>query len=764
MLLTSPAAPPRIRRAGLLVLFFISGFVALLYQVIWQRLLGLITGLDLNAATMIVTVFMLGMGLGSLAGGYMADRFDARRLLLVFAVAEAIVACFALGSRALYHDFFYRLAADVGRNPTLVGALAASTLLVPTACMGVTLPVLSKAVSDAVDGAAARIAGLYGWNTLGAAAGAWIGSAWLIRMFGFEYSLWIGASLNLLCAVSVLFMSGAAAGARLADGDGGRAPATEPDGNRPAWWRWPALYFLSGFVALGLEMVWFRVLGVTLKSTAFTFPLLLGFYLLGVGGGSLAARAIANRSRHPVRWFLAAQAAVPLYAGLSIVAFLWALRTLPMLADVRRYFGSYEPIDFAFNFLELTPPKVALYGGLPALLILPPTLLMGASFVFLQKAAHSDLGHLGRRVGWLQAANIMGSALGVALVGLLLLDRVGTPGTLSVLTVAAAVFLALAARDVLRASRRGLRLAAALACGAVAVVSALLIPQPASFWGELHGVPSSRAIHAEDGTGVAVLTSAQETFRPTTDVFVNGLGQSRIPFRGVHSFLGLVPVMLHPNPRRVAIIGLGSGDTAYAAAGRPETTALDCVEIIAGQIRTLRELLRRTGYPGLDSLLTDPRVQHRVGDGRRFLMRDAAGFDVIEADALRPGSAYAGHLYSREYFELVRSRLRPGGLAVTWAPTARIRHTFADVFPHVAAVPPMLIGANEPIAFDVAAIRDRAGHPQTVEHYRRAGIEFGAHIDDLVATFRVQPSARGQVDEGLLNTDLFPRDELRVPE
>src|SRR5262245_10284828 len=102
MLLTShPAAPARMRRAGLLVLFFISGFGALLYQVIWQRLLGLITGLDLNAATMIVTVFMLGMGVGSLAGGYLADRLDARRLLLVFATAEAIIACFAVGSRAL---------------------------------------------------------------------------------------------------------------------------------------------------------------------------------------------------------------------------------------------------------------------------------------------------------------------------------------------------------------------------------------------------------------------------------------------------------------------------------------------------------------------------------------------------------------------------------------------------------------------------------------------------------------------------------------
>jgi spermidine synthase len=210
------------------------------------------------------------------------------------------------------------------------------------------------------------------------------------------------------------------------------------------------------------------------------------------------------------------------------------------------------------------------------------------------------------------------------------------------------------------------------------------------------------------------------------------------------------------------IIGLGSGDTAYSAAGRPETTMLDCVEIIGGQIRTLRELVARTGYQGLSGLLNDPRIRVVTGDGRRYVMQSRERFDVIEADALRPSSAYSGNLYSREYFELLRSRLAPGGFAVTWAPTARIKDTFGSVFVHVAEIPPMLIGSNTSIAFDPDAIRARARVPQTVEHYRRAGIDLELHLNQMLASFHAWPEPRGLSPGARLNTDLFPRDELRV--
>ena len=441
-------------RATLVALFFASGFVALLYQVIWQRLLGLVTGLDLYAVTLIVAVFMLGMGLGSVAGGALADRLQARSLLRMFAAAEIIVAMFALVSKPLYHDLLYGLAAALAGPPTLLAVAAASTLLVPTFFMGVTLPLLSKALSESVDAASLRIGSLYGWNTLGAAMGAWAGSAVLVRLFGYERSLWIGAVVNLSCAGATLALAGQAGKSTPWPRAAANLAAAGEASRRRSPWSWRTLlsvYFLSGFVALGLEMVWFRLLGVVLKSTAFTFPLLLGFYLLGVGAGSLTGRSLARSSRHPLRWFLLAQAAIPLYAGWSVALLMRLLRTQASFEPARLYLASYEPIDFTFNFFDLTRPELALYVLAPAFVILPPTFLMGASFSFLQRAVQSDLGGLGRRVGALQAANILGATVGVILVGLVLIDWVGTAVTLQLLTACSVVYLVLACADALRA-------------------------------------------------------------------------------------------------------------------------------------------------------------------------------------------------------------------------------------------------------------------------------------------------------------------------
>lgn len=773
--------------AVLVALFFASGFVALLYQVIWQRLLGLVTGLDLYAVTLIVAVYMFGMGAGSFVGGALADRVSVRRLLALFALSESAIAVFALGSTWLYHDAFYGLAVVSGAASAAVAAAGAATLLVPTFFMGLTLPVLSRALADSVATAPSGIARLYGWNTVGAALGAWLGSALVIRALGYERSLWLGAAVNLAAALTTWWLSSRVpagadpvadlpAGTVQAAGDrpvaAPRPVAPRPrdagvsgtdGGTRWSWRVWVGIYFVSGFIALGLELVWFRLLGVILKSTAFTFPLLLGFYLLGVGGGSLLARPLAARCARPTRWFLLAQAGVGLYAGLSVGLLIWALGELPLLEPARDYLAQYDPVDFSFNFLDLTPHQAALYVGGPALLILPPTLLMGVSFSLLQRAIQQNLAEVGRRVAALQTANILGSTLGTVLVGLVLIDRLGTSGTLQGLTAGSGIFLALAVLEGGPPSRAALRAGAAAAALAAGALCAAAVPPAAAFWGQLHAVPEARIIHREDGTGLAVLTSPDVFFRRQTNVYVNGLGQSHIPFDGVHSFLGLVPALLHPAPRRIAIIGLGSGDTWYSAAGRPETELVHCVEIIGGQIETLRELHARTGYPGLGALFGEPRFRFTVGDGRRLIMQSAEAYDIIEADALRPSSAYSGNLYSREYFELLRDRLAPGGLAVTWAPTPRIAETFASVFPHVAEVTPMLIGSSTPIAFDEGTIRARAAHPETAGHYARAGIDLARHVEQFVGSFRhlAQGVIRAPGDR-LVNTDLFPRDELRV--
>jgi hypothetical protein len=213
----------------------------------------------------------------------------------------------------------------------------------------------------------------------------------------------------------------------------------------------------------------------------------------------------------------------------------------------------------------------------------------------------------------------------------------------------------------------------------------------------------------------------------------------------------------------VAVIGLGSGDTAYAAAGRPEVEAIRCIEIVGPQIDTLRRLAPRFGYGGLESLLRDPRIRHVRADGRLLLMRSAERFDIIEADALRPSSAYSGNLFSDGYFELLRRRLRPQGLAVTWSPTVRVHNAFVRVFPHVLALPDILIGSNDPIVLDRGAVLARLADPRARDHYARARIDVdlivAAHLVEL-ARYLPDFDRRALRD---FNTDLFPRDELDRP-
>ncbi len=242
---------------------------------------------------------------------------------------------------------------------------------------------------------------------------------------------------------------------------------------------------------------------------------------------------------------------------------------------------------------------------------------------------------------------------------------------------------------------------------------------------------------------------------------MNGVGQSVIPYGDIHTALGAVPALVHPNPRNVAIIGLGSGDTVYAAAARPETATITCIEIVRPQLATLRQLAGRDTYAALPALLADPRVTHVSGDGRAYLLRTPQRFDVIEADALRPTSAYSGNLYSEAYFTLLKNRLTPNGLAATWVPSKRVHDTFVRVFPYGVSLPGILLGSSQPFDIDRALVAARVADPRVREHFRRAGVD----IEALARQYLDGPSARFGPDFDRttlrdLNTDLFPKDEF----
>jgi spermidine synthase len=763
------------------IVFFVSGFAALLYQVIWQRLLVFFSGADVYSVTLIVTTFMAGLGLGNLVGGYVADLLSRRTNLVIFIAAELAIMIFGLLSKGFFYDFLYTRHPELGQSNWLLWIVLFCSLLWPTFFMGVSLPLLAKALTRDVGEAAPTIGWLYGINTLGAALGALVTTWVLLPQLGLEQTLKVGAALNFACAsgliLFVILMREQPAPSPVTAGLGQQKvhpslPQTAESAGF-TFGTWLLLYVLSGFIALSLEILWFRLLTVMLKCTAFAFGTMLTIYLGGLGLGAIAGTKFVQTSRRPVSVFLALQTLVALFAGLAIVLLVspTAEYFIPHLSI---YFAVRDPLNvsLALNGIsrwwqnQVVPPDtlaetarlVLFLVVVPLVLMLPATTLMGLSFPYLQKAVQHDIHKIGRRVGALQVANILGCMAGASLTGLTLLNQFGTAVTLKIVLGLASIFAALWLRSIVR-TRAG-SFAFALALVAIASVA---LPSAQTLWSRLHGAAPRRVVFAEDGSGLSLMRDDGTESNPYISVFVNGLGYSWIPYGDIHTVLGALPLLVHPDPRDIAVIGLGSGDTVFSIGGRPEVESIRCIEILRPQLANLRQLVQTYPDPGVLKLLKDKRLQHLSGDGRAYLMRTELRFDIIEADAQWPTTAYAGNFYSSEYFELVKSRLKVGGFAVTWAPTERTHQTFLSVFPYVVRFGDNVdVGSLQPISFDPAKVSAKGQEKFVHDYFAEAGIDVDAMIKDYLQPGKITvygPDAP-RPDPAIINTDLFPRDEF----
>jgi hypothetical protein len=733
------ARPTPWRTALVVVAFLFSGASALVYQVVWQRILALHTGMGVTSVALIVSAFMAGLGFGSQAGGVLSTRVSARAALRLFAAIEIGIGLFAAISCRLYYE-----------GPTHVAWLYKSTLgmglahfvalLVPTTLMGLSLPFLTRALVRDQQTASRTVALLYGVNTLGAGLGALLAPWVLIRFFGMEAAVLFGVAGNVGAGLAALL-----AGAKddRAEDDAGRGPAGPPAPGAPLA-PWMALYALSGFLALSLEILWFRILDIAVKSTAFTFGTVLCFYLLGLGGGSVIGALRAHRIERPLTRFLTLQCALLLYSAFAVAL----LGRLPTGTPGYRWFFSYWAMDDFFKLGADWDPAVlgSLYFVLPVVLYGPPTVLMGLSFSALQKAVHDDPRTSGRKVGFLQAANILGCVLGSLTIGLVLLDRVGTTGALRVLLGLGLVFVAVLARQ----SRSWILWAAGFA------LAFITLPGQSPFWTRLHGVTETArpSFIGEDATAVsAVVPGGEGRWR----VLVNGLPHSWIPFEGIHTLLGAVPALIHPAPTEVAVIGLGSGETAWAVACRPEIQKLHVFEIAAAQPRLLREVAGVTEPMSLHRFLQDPRLQITIADGRHALLRSEARYDIVQVDALYRTSAMSGNLYSVEFFKLCASRLKPGGLVCSQAPSRRAALTFAAALPYAFDLGGnIVVGSNEPLEEKTA---------EWLARLDRVADYFGPEAAlGIRERLKIARPLRGNLQSKKgINLDLYPRDEFQTP-
>jgi predicted membrane-bound spermidine synthase len=634
------------------LVFFLSGAAALLFETLWFRLAGLVFGNSVWAASLVLASFMAGLALGNTLAARHGPRL--RRPLRFYALLELVIGASGLGLVLLLPSLtaviLPFLRPFLGNPPVLNGlrlALSFGLLMIPSTAMGATLPVLVRTLSASEPNFGRTLGRLYGWNTLGAAAGAVAGEAALIAWLGLRGTAAVAASLDIAAALVASTLS------VRTDAPPEAAPSAAPAamGSRGA--RLLAAAFVAGAILLALEVVWLRFLLLFLSGTSAAFASMLAVVLLGIGAGGLLASLWSGRDASAQRWL----PGLALLAGLStILAYITFDRAL-QLAGVD-YTGAPRA-----TFVEA------------AWLMLDVCVLSGLLFTLTGRALRDVVPDATRATGLLTLANTTGAMLGAPLAGFALLPGLGMERSFLALAAAYGAVAALlwSAGPAGRARSSAERVL--LWSGAVGLaVFVALFPfglMNRRYIGRVvtrFAEDGSRPIALEEGLTETVLVMRRDILgRPVAYRLVtNGFSMSTtgmVADRYMKLFV-YWPVALRPGIERALLISYGAGTTALALAETAGLRSIDIVDIsreILGMAPVLFPPPGRTP-------LQDPRVTVHVEDGRFFLSSTERRFDLITAEPPPPKHAGIVNLYSREYFALVHDRLTPGGVATHWLP------------------------------------------------------------------------------------------------
>jgi spermidine synthase len=725
-------------------LFLASGAAGLIYEVVWMRMLMRILGATVLAYTIVLSAFMLGLALGAWHFGRRIDRKG--NPLRLYAALECGVALWAIAlhplSRLILH-LFTASARAFPTSPLLVDLirclLAFTALLAPTILMGGTLPVLSKFLVRRSDELGQKVGQLYAINTLGAILGAGAAGFVLIGMIGEVRTTLVAAALNLIAAACAVLLARAVARhvtvAAVAPGkSAGPAPAL---GRRDLLVLVAAA--ITGFTILAYEVLWTRTGVLLVNNTTYSFSLMLLAFLTGIALGSAVMSGWVSLARPDLaaRWRL--------FAALE---FLIGLVALISFASPVPVVGATMPLWY-----RLGGPLAAWLPGpaLPIFVLLAPlTLLSGASFPIAAGLYARDLGRVGSGVGTVYLWNTIGAAAGSAAAGFLLLPRLGISHSFLVcvaLNLLVGVVLMLAAP----AQPRSHRLRAAIAwCAAAGVVLAIALPTtsglqiPFILLKKRLDRPYRKCIfYKEDINGiVSVWYDPQEPdpwannkrlyidAQPMAVAYRYGMIYERLQAH--------YPLLLHPDPKDVLVVCLGTG-TTLGSVGQYPVSTIDCVElspsVVAAGVRFIKEN---------HGILKDPRLTLYINDGRNYLLTTTKTYDVITAEPMHPHLAGTVNLYTKEYFRLVRSRLRPGGICSHWIPVHMMRpdevrsavQAFREVFPHtilfLETEDLIILGSDRPLRIDVGRWRRLLADPRISADLAEVGL---SGLPQLLSTY-----------------------------
>ncbi len=704
------------RQLALSCLFFLSGASALIYELLWQRLLNLTFGVSTLCVSAVIASFMTGLALGGLLMGRWADRSN-RPLHLYAAMEAAIALAGLLIPSALALTTGIQDRSGLGTNPTLgtfhFWPLLASfgVLCVPTTLMGATVPLMGRLIALNSRHPGFSFCWMYGANTLGAAVGAALTGFVLLPVLGMQQTLWIAMGLNLVAACLALAAARRSPACRIPiEEEGIDMASCQRSSETPPAWLLAICALLTGIVSTGLEVAWTRIIGILTSNSAYGFAQVLTVVLLGFVLGSFLSAWWSRRAGDP-------------WTKVAVCQFFLAGTTLILLPHF------HSTPRWVIEVSDTAPPGAIFLREflLTAAALLAPSILMGTSLPLLASMIQIR-SRFGLSLGRLYAVNTLGCAVGPFLVGFWLIPRLGIHATLGV-QAAVSLLVGLIAWILARKSSLPWRLAGGAAVLAGAAAAWHVIPVGGYFKSPVES-PRKLLYYAEGDCAIVAVVEESNGIRT---ILVDGQPVAGTAGTSIvdQKMLAHLPLLLHPNPKRALTVGFGSGGTSYSMG--LHGIDVDCVEI-ERCVPGAAELFVSENH----EIIGQPNYRLIFDDARAWLHAAPEPYDVIVTDCTNIQYRSNGDLYTTDYFHLMRDRLTQQGVAAAWVPANGIREedlqtllrSFQAVFPHTSVwyintLPTdflIVVGTQTPLRIDLADWSARMHSPGVYADLAAVGI------------------------------------------
>lgn len=681
------------------MLFMFSGFASLIYEIAWEKMLEIYYGVTTLSIALIVAAYMFGLGLGSLIGGVLARRM--KHPARVYGILEGCIGLVGFLS-IWWLPFIAKTTA--GSSYFVVFILSFLILLIPTVLMGATLPLLSQAFVDNLRKTGKIIGVLYGINTLGASLGAFISGYVLIGAWGISGTIIFSAGINIIILFVVLMMSRHVE----TDGKAGERHRQQivyaKESSIPPYFVVLIATLIAGFIGMGYEMLWCRIISVINKTSAYNFPTILFIYLLGLALGSMLFGPLADRTNKPWLLFCILELSAALIAVGSLIAF-WLLLHTPYRQTFHALFtlvpqpaSPFISASSGYHFeLGLGIRSLSNFFSLPVLFILPASIIMGGGLPIIDRIAIQTTKQAGRRVAEVYSMNIIGSVSGSLVTSLVLLPTIGTEATLKLLILFSLIFILLFFFSV-KNIKEIFHFQTVLLAIAVIMISALLIRLPNNAWiyKNIYEAGIGTHVITSEGEGTVLAFSLDSKGDPIT-LFIGGEVHSFFPSNGSYEANALLCAGAS-TPQNVLVIGLGGGHISYFVSTLPGVQSVDIVEIQDKLDGFLME-----SFTFIEDLFKNPIVHYFVDDGRRFLYSHSDKlYDMIIIDPLYDFTSGSNNLYSEEMLELYKAHLTDSGVLCAFKVEQNvIPHTIAQVFPFVDDFTNQLVSKKSEIQYDL---------------------------------------------------------------